>query len=388
MHSPQVTISPGILDRLHQRRLLPPPEPPAVPGDRRTAVGADRFRGAILGTAIGDALGRPAEGCRPDEIRDWGGIRDFLPWFGWEDGPVGTWTDDTQMTMCVAESLIARGGRLDPNDLATRFVDWLPAGRGVGATCRQAVTRLTEGVPWWEAGVASAGNGAAMRVAPVGLLHAGDLPALRHDAALSAVVTHADPMAVSSAIAQAFIVAWCAQTEPGRLDVAELVEALAVVLSDVPDPGAAERRPGAGDGPFRLVDRLGEVPGLLSADPGEAFAYLFNGAFVLESLPAALWCFLRSPEDAEQVLVTAVHGGYDADTVAAMAGAMVGAYLGDGAFPERWRGEDLEEVEGLTGLALALHALRHERSPVVADPGRREGLLPRHTSTVRWYRSA
>jgi ADP-ribosylglycohydrolase len=366
MAPPQVTISPDILDRLHGRRLLPPPEPPDVPGVQRAEVSEARFRGAILGTAIGDALGRPAEGCRPDEIREWGGIRDFLPWFGWEDGPLGTWTDDTQMTMCVAESLLAGGGRLDPDDLATRFVDWLPVGRGIGQTCRKAVTRLTEGVPWWEAGVASAGNGAAMRVAPVGLLHAGDLPALRHDAALSALVTHADPMAVSSAIAQAFIVGWCAQTEPGRLDIAELVEALAVVLCDVPDPGAAERRPGSGDDPVRLVDRLCEVPGLVPADPDEAFGYLFNGAFVLESLPAALWCFLRSPEDAEQVLVTAVQGGYDADTVAAMAGAMVGAYLGDEAFPERWRGEDLEEVDRLRELALALHGVRVERWPIAA----------------------
>jgi ADP-ribosylglycohydrolase len=201
-----------------------------------------------------------------------------------------------------------------------------------------------------------------MRVAPIGLVHAGDLDALRADAALSAVVTHADPMAVASAIAQAFLVAWCTRCEPGTLDQTQMLDALAAVLADVPDEGAVEQREGSGPDKVRLVDRLVEVGDMLDLDPAEAFGRLWNGAFVLESLPAALWCFLRSPEDAERVLVTAVNGGYDADTVGAMAGALVGAYLGEEAFPDRWGGYNLEEADGLLDLADQLHTASRDRA--------------------------
>lgn len=345
----------AVLEELRARGLLPPSDAPIDSLVGPDGVPESKVRGALVGTAIGDALGRPAEGHTRETVQEfYGELRDFVPHPGWTDGPIGTWSDDTQMTVCVAESLIAGGGRLDPDDLAQRFVEWLPIGRGMGATCVEAVERFIAGRPWWQAGVASAGNGAAMRAAPVGVVHAGDVSALRHDAALSAVITHADPMAVSSAIAQAFVVAWCATCRPSYLDAGELLDALREVLSDVHDPGHVERRPDAGSVPVRLVDRLCEVGDMLAWRPEAAFDLLQSGAFVLESLPAALWCFLRSPDDPEDVVVTAVQGGYDADTIAAMAGAMVGAYLGDEAFPERWRGEALEDEDRLFELAAHL----------------------------------
>lgn len=249
------------------------------------------------------------------------------------------------MTICVAESVIAGCGRIDPDDLARRFVDWLPVGRGKGRATTEAVENLLEGRHWSEAGVSSAGNGAAMRAAPVGLAQRVRTADLVWDAALSALVTHAHPMAVSSAVAHAFTVGWLTGVEPGRLDVDGLMSALEGVLSAVDDPGDVERewqyREGKDSSPVRLVDRLVEVRSWTDRPPEDAFGWFHNGAFVLESLPAALWSFLRAPDDPEEVIVTAVMGGHDADTIASMAGAYVGAYLGESAFPERWRGDDL-----------------------------------------------
>jgi ADP-ribosylglycohydrolase len=342
--------------------LLPPPwsgPPPETLGllddpgvDRRA-----KFRGALLGGAIGDALGRPAEG-KPREtlLSRYGTLRDYVPWSGWKAGPRGTYTDDTQLTICVAESLLATDGVLSPADLASRFVAWLPVGRGKGRATTAAVERLARGVPWDSAGEPSAGNGAAMRVAPVGLVHGGDADSLRRDAALSAVITHAHAMAVASAVAQAFLVAWCSHRGPGALVPSDVLAALGVVLDDVADPGEPGTWPGAGPEPVRLIDRLVGVAALLGSTPEHAFDTLYNGAFVLESLPAALWCFLRSPDDAEDVIVTAVNGGRDADTVAAMAGSLVGAYLGEKALPERWL-EDLEDYERIIRLADGLFAV-------------------------------
>lgn len=325
--------------------------PPAMDGV--ALVG--KYRGTLVGGAIGDALGRPAEAKSRDVVRErFGEIRDFIPWDGYAGGPVGTVTDDTQMTMCVAETLLEHR-RVDPDDLARRFVAWLPEGRGKGATCVAAVRSLEDGASWRESGQDSDGNGAAMRVAPVGLAHRSSPDRLRHDAALSAVVTHAAPMAVASSIVMAWAVAVLAGTEPGTLEPSAFMESVLACLVDVHEPGAFERKLDA-TAPVRLADRLGEVPAMLDREPDDAFEHFYNGAFVLESLPSAFWCFLRSPADAEEVLVTAANGGRDADTVGAMAGSLAGAYLGEDAFPRRWR-DDLEFADELRSMADGLFAV-------------------------------
>src|SRR5262249_35069767 len=166
----------------------------------------DRYRGALLWGAAGDALGRPAEGLAPAELRArYGpdGVTRFIPPLEWRSGPKGTITDDTQLTMEVARSLIATDGHFSPDDLVTRLIAWLPHGRGKGPATTRAVELLEMGTPWWEAGRAGAagGNGAAMRAAPVGLVHALDpLPLeLRRDAVLAAGITHAGPPTAAGA---------------------------------------------------------------------------------------------------------------------------------------------------------------------------------------------
>lgn len=358
-----MTIESVILERLRADGMLPPPASGgvALAGASR-AVLHDGFRGALAGTAIGDALGRPAEGSR-HHLGESARARfsEFQPWHGWTGGPRGTITDDTQLTMCVGESLVATGGVLDPVDLARRFVAWLPVGRGKGRTCTAACRALADGVDWWESAVHdSAGNGAAMRVAPVGLAHLWDLDALRRDAALSAVITHFAPMAMVSAVAHAWLVARLVSTVPGELDPVGLVRDLCAVLADLGDDGLVERdwqRRGGTGAPVRLVDRIIEVPGKLSLSSEAACSYFYCGAFVLETLPMALWHFLSSPEDPERAIVDAVLGGFDADTVASMTGAYAGAYLGESGLPERWRGDDLEFADELRRLADALFAV-------------------------------
>jgi ADP-ribosylglycohydrolase len=271
---------------------------------------------------------------------------------------VGTVTDDTQLTMCVGESLCALG-RLEPEDLARRFVRWGPDARGPGATTLQAVRALAGGEPWDRAGVDSAGNGAAMRVAPIALFHPVALERLRYDAAVSAVITHANQMAVASAIAQAFMVAWCVHRRPGELTGdslrSELLAGLMVALEGVGESEVRERRE---DHPTttRLRDRLVEAFEMRFSSPADAFDHFHNGAFVLETLPAALWCFLRFWDDPRQAILTAVQGGYDADTVASLAGTLIGALHGDGALPAPWI-EELEYADELRGLADSLLAL-------------------------------
>jgi len=347
------------LHHLEMMGLLPPTWDEAVRPPLEWQQDVDyraRFRGSLLAGAIGDALGRPVEGRSAGTVAaHFAPVRDFRKWHGWRQGPIGTITDDTQLTMVVGDSLLANG-EVDPEDLARRMVEWLPIGRGKGLATTAAVERLDEGVPWWYAGVESDGNGAAMRVAPIGLVYATRPDQLRRAAALSAVVTHIGPMAVAGAVAQALAVSLALDSRAGSLDVGAFLEAMAAGIDDVYDPGAPERREGATKTPVRLVEQLRRVPDLLGLSRREAFDRLYNGAFVLESLPAAIWCFLKSPEDAEEVLVTAVSGGRDADTVAAMAGALVGAYLGDSVLPRRWV-DELEFADDLVTMADGLASL-------------------------------
>lgn len=137
---------------------------------------------------------------------------------------------------------------------------------------------------------------------------------------------------------------------------AAFLDAVLGVLVGVPDPPVKIRGGARAGERVTLGRRIAEVTTLLDADPIEAFGYLHNGAFVLESLPAALWCFLTRCEDPEAVIVTAVAGGRDADTVAAMAGSLAGAYHGESALPSRWV-DDLEGLDELRALADGLLAV-------------------------------
>ncbi|MBI2941201.1 MAG: ADP-ribosylglycohydrolase family protein [Chloroflexi bacterium] len=339
----------------------------ASPEQRVLVVTAphDLYPGCLLWGAVGDALGRPAERGDPAELlRRYGpdGLAHYHPWRGYRGGPVGTITDDTQLTMELARSLIATRGDFDPADFARRLVAWLPIGRGKGRATTQAVQALAGGAPWWEAGLEanSASNGAAMRASPLGLLWAlAPTPdELVRDAVLSAVPTHTHRVGVAGAVVIAAGVAWCVREAlrgTTELDPHACLAFAAQAIEGMEREPTMERRPGGR--PVRLAERVREVKELLTwPDPAAVFRHTWNGAYALESVPAALYCFLRSPGDPRQVLLTAVYAGHDADTVAAMAGNLVGAWVGAERLrtgePEWWA--DLEYRDELIALADAL----------------------------------
>jgi ADP-ribosylglycohydrolase len=321
---------------------------PAAPDDSRLR---DLYRGCLLWGAVGDALGRPAEGKPRSVIRErFGpkGLSRFITWPG-QTGPAGTITDDTQLTMEIAGTVIEGRGTFSPDKFAERLLAWRPHGRGVGSAVSDAVDWLSEGYSWQEAGarVHSAGNGSAMRSAPIGLAHAldADPNVLIRDAILSSLPTHDHLIAISAAVVMAAGVAWCVRESlkgQKRLDRDYFIAFVTSAISTIDTHPVMERKP---DGrSITLTERLLELPELLTLDDETALDYMWNGAFVLESLPAALYCFLKSPEDPGQVLLTAVNAGRDADTVASMAGQLAGAWNGADLL-ERQRPDWWDELE-------------------------------------------
>jgi ADP-ribosyl-[dinitrogen reductase] hydrolase len=308
---------------------------------------SDRAAGALLGLACGDALGRPVEFRTPADIeREHGRLTDMVGG-GTHNKPAGTTTDDTELALCLARSLVARDG-FDPDDVAERFVTWLDAGPfDVGLMTRDAIGELREGTPPDEAGQRvwerrdegrNAGNGSVMRCVPHAL-------AYHHDDRLvdvsrdSSGITHADPRCTWGCAALNLVVSGLL----GGDDPAMALGGAALFLED--------------DGAVSEV--VYDVKRAVERDAGPDAEDLPASGYVLDTLETGLYHGLTAP-DAEEAIVRAVNMGDDADTVGAVTGAVAGARFGASTLPERWLDavDEADELRTLAGDLLALDPTR------------------------------
>lgn len=301
----------------------------------------DRFIGSILGLAIGDAMGMPFEGWYPDQIERCWKDKVFQPASHRGLGP-GQYTDDTLMAICHLKSLI-HSGEMNPEDTARKFTEWFDSGnlRGIGRSTLISMRRLKQGRSWQESGATgefAAGNGGAMRIAPLGLFYHNDIPLLKEAVRQAVVITHSNEEAVAGATAVAYMVAKAAK---GDLD---------------PDTAVSETREFVGDS--AVSKNLAKAETLLrnNTKPREAMEILGTSGYVVETVASAAFCFLYTPLDFKSAVVNAVLGGLDADTTAAVAGAMSGAFNGRGEIPQDWI-NGLEDNELLTAMAVKLYSM-------------------------------
>jgi ADP-ribosyl-[dinitrogen reductase] hydrolase len=298
----------------------------------------EQYVGCLVGLALGDALGAPLEFMPRAEIAaTYGKVRELLGG-GWLNVDPGEYTDDTQLALAITNSIVQHG-RIDPPDIAARFVAWLRTGpKDVGNITRTAIRYHEQGLPWEEVGPRvhremagrSAGNGSLMRCAPVALFHAARPKALIRDSAIVSEITHANPLSVWSSIAV-------------NLAIVELLHG---------------RREGMIE---RVAERIEEpqVRETLLTVAGLPRRAVRSGGYVLETLGAAFWALQNHP-GFEEVVVAAINLGDDADTVGAVAGALAGAREGSAALPERWLSQ-LRDADHLADLALSLHRLAEVR---------------------------
>jgi|UniRef100_A0A7C1XDC9 ADP-ribosyl-[dinitrogen reductase] hydrolase len=297
----------------------------------------DRFRGCLLGLAVGDALGATVEFMSSAEIQQRFGVHRDIIGGGWLRLKPGEHTDDTDMTLCVARSIVACG-RVEPADIAQRFVAWLATGpKDVGGTVRQALDLIAHGVTWREAGQRvweqrgehGAGNGSLMRTAPIALFHAWRPDELIADSLAVSQITHAHPVASWSCVALGQAIAAALRSPVGTPTVS-LLEQAAVVA----EPRVAEA---VREAMLRWPE---ELP---------------SKGFVLHTLQLALTAVYRT-NSFEDAVVRVVNRGGDADTAGAVTGALAGALYGAKAIPERWLTtlRAREELEHLADQLLAL----------------------------------
>lgn len=299
-------------------------------------VRKSKFLGGMVGSALGDAIGELAfRGLGEAELRAEIERRGKL-----------VYTDDTAMAIGLAESIV-QTGRLDEQHLGDTFranfrhEPW----RGY-ASGPPTIFHLVEryDISYSEAarslfgGQGSFGNGAAMRIAPVGLFFH-DSPDLYEQACISAAVTHAHPIGMDGAAVLA-----CAVAQAVKLDPQELFP-----FEDFWQGLVDHARTPV------MRDKLKLVRTLIAEDvpPLEAAKNLGHSVAVHESLPFALYAFFRHPGSFEECLFCAVLHGGDRDTLGAMACAVSGAYLGIEVIPIAWR-EKLENGRYIEELALKL----------------------------------
>lgn len=264
----------------------------------------------LLGTAVGDALGVPFETklANYELLVAWDG----QSYLGSEHHRLkpGQYSDDTQMSLMVAESLIENHA-FNPDDLAERYVDWIVSGRarGYGKTTLLAVQNLVNGKHWSESGIAgSYGNGTAMRAAPFGIYFRNDLQSLISICKMDSSITHASDEAEAGSIAIGVAAYYAVNRETeGLLD--ELWRIL-------PDSKVKST--------IYSLDSLIDSPYIT---PEQALRVIGTKADVRQTVPAALYCFLKF-DNYHDAVFAAIKAGGDTDTTAAIVGALFGAKFG------------------------------------------------------------
>ena len=288
----------------------------------------DKFRGTLLGCFLGDAFGAGFEGMSSDRaISHLSTLSEKFP---------RRYTDDTDMTLALAESIIELG-KIDPEDIARKFSQSCDLTRGYGIGTIKAVLALREGAAWHQVSrivfeKGSFGNGAAMRVAPVGLFFHHNLETLRKAATDQANVTHTHPLGQWGAVMQASSVGLAVLRDPRKpLKKEEII----IELREILWPG-----------PVEYQKALNEMENIFAQgkkiEAREVVRRLGNGIEAHRSVPSACYLALTYSPDFQDAIRAAISLGGDTDTIAGMVGAIVGAHVGERGLPAEWI-EQLEE---------------------------------------------
>jgi poly(ADP-ribose) glycohydrolase ARH3 len=293
-----------------------------MPRWESNASAADRFAGCLLGLAVADALGGPYEGLTSADLYFRFGTPDVL--VRNPSGDTLYYTDDTEMMIGVAETLI-ECGRIDEPRLCRAFVENYHPDRGYGQGARKVLNAMAAGEDSRAVAATlfpggSYGNGAAMRVAPVGLLFRDNPAELWEQARLSALPTHTHPLGIEGAQLLALAVAHAsnATTFSRKVFYREL---LALATTEE----------------FRWALSVAA-----RLKPTDSVSGLGSTLHAHRSVVTAMACFAATPTEFEFAVGRAIGLGDDTDTVAAMTGALVGAFAGVGAIPAE-RVAQLEE---------------------------------------------
>lgn len=307
------------------------------------SIVVDKIRGVLFGQAIGDALGFGTEFLSknevlftyPDGLTDYSQIRFFsriknrfeqLEDWRWQPGD---WTDDTDLMICILDSLLANK-QINLRDIAIRFQDWaMTDGFGIGGTMSRVINdpEFLENshdvaLQFWESRERQvAANGAVMRTSILGIWQYQDPQKVRFNAEQVCKLTHADPRCIASCIAVCLTISQLLQ---GAVDIDKLIGTLVPQVKPF-HPEVEEY----------FIKAKESSLALLHLDEGLNSGEQVKLGYTLKTLGAAFWSLLHAQTFREGIL-SVIHEGGDADTNAAVAGALLGARFGYNSIPSSW----------------------------------------------------
>jgi ADP-ribosylglycohydrolase len=295
------------------------------------------FRGCLLGQCLGDALGQPIEGRDGEECSRYMN-ENAKKWFGGESPSSMEWrgqyTDDSQLARELIKSLLDRKG-FDGEDYARRIAHIFRKRKivGQGIACSDAAHNLINGIPWKESGVPapSAGNGTAMRAAPIGLFYYDEPEKMIEMAHWQGYITHHDTRCSAGSVAIAGAIALILRGEAD--DISSFVGMIADWMRRYSPEFAdlflnlrewMDREPAQA---FEPIRKAGKPENHIDGWPGIS-------PFVITSVLWSVYSFLRYRDNFWKAISTAISIGGDVDTTGAMTGAISGAWLGIEALPQ------------------------------------------------------
>lgn len=302
----------------------------------------DKFKGCMLGLAIGDSCGYPVEFIRSRE--------DILTVTGGKGvtGPPdpAIYTDDTQMTISIAQALIDAGSDMDSfmDALTKEFLAWYELQndpehrRAPGNTCLSACEHLRCGVHWESAGIpVSLGCGSAMRSAPIGLYHT-QVEKVVDYAISSSKITHPAELTLCASVGNAYVTYLAHHGEPVGCWANELVKICSI------------------NNEFKACIKEAASAAAERADPDFVLSEkcLGEGWMGHEAIASAIYCCMMHPDSYEKATLLAANAVGDSDSIACIVGGWMGARLGTEGIPADWR-DKIEGKEKLLKLAEQLH---------------------------------
>jgi ADP-ribosylglycohydrolase len=300
----------------------------------------NRCVGAIVGFAVGDALGMPVEFLSREQIGRYYGkaISGFIrahPGHASEFLPEGSYTDNTQTMLATAECLI-ECKNMQPARQADALLSWflntVPHRTPSTANLR-ACKHLLTGRPWNKSGVFSSGCSAAMRMTPIGIFFNRSPETLTRAAMDNCIITNNEPRARAASVSVAYLIARLLQSDERSWPGDQVLE-IADHIAHLDEDFAAV---------LRWATQITHLP------PDEALFEIGTSSDAIEAIPAAIYCFLKYPRNFASAVLTAVNAGDAADSIGALTGSFVGALAGVNAIDKKWV-VDIENTDVLIGV--------------------------------------
>ncbi len=316
---------------------------------------------SLYGMACGDALGVPTSFYTPEMIRSkWGWIDTFHPpekGHIFHDGlKAGEYTDDTEQSLALIKAF-KKSGKVVPADIVIELLAWADRVKDkyaspLGPSTERALKAIGAGAPITESGRYGNTNGAAMRIAPIGLIHGmldSSMEACVRDVYQSCIPTHNTTVCVAAASAIAWAIAVVLR---GEKDLDVVVSQASRAASE----GARYGYPIASPSISRRIEWACSIVRSYSSDPKKAmdelYGYFGGGDLSADSIPTAVALFLLGRGNVRTVDCYCANFGGDCDTNGAMAGAIAGAYSGMATVPPEW----VDEIEAVNKVGMPSYA--------------------------------